>query len=110
MSQPEYLLKHILICSGESCEPYGSKNLRKALKQELRDRDLRQIFREGECSCIGLCRKGVNAVIWPEGTYLSGLTEEDVPRLVDYIEGKGARLADCERRATEKIILKKESP
>lgn len=110
MSQPEYLLKHILICNDDSCADYGAKDVRKALKSELRERDIRQIYREGECSCIGLCRKGVNVVIWPEGTYLAGVTEKDVPRLVDYLQGKGPRLDECERRASEKIILKKESP
>ena len=45
-------------------------------------------------------------MIWPEGTYLAGLTEEDVPRLVDYLEGKGPRLTDLEQQANEKIEIK----
>jgi hypothetical protein len=49
----------------------------------------------------------VNAVIWPEGTYLSGITVADVGRLVDYLEGRGPRLADLEARAAEKIAQRK---
>ena len=104
-----YLQKHILICTDESsCGGQHGARVRKELKHELRARDLRHIYRDGECSCLGLCRKGVNAVIWPEGTYLAGLTEDDIPRLVDYLEGKGARLTDLEALGAEKIELKKQ--
>jgi NADH:ubiquinone oxidoreductase subunit E len=107
MSNFDYLQKHILVCSGESCGPQGGEAVRDALKQELRARGLRKLYRDGQCSCMGLCRDGVNAVIWPEGTYLAGLTADDVPRLVDYLEGKGPRLEDREAKAREKIAIKK---
>jgi len=102
-----YLQKHVLVCSGESCGPQGGAAVRAALKKLLRERNLRQLYRDGECTCMGLCRDGVNAVIWPEGTYLSGLTEADVPRLVDYLDGKGPRLSDLEARAFEKSAIKR---
>ncbi|HLX65140.1 MAG TPA: (2Fe-2S) ferredoxin domain-containing protein [Planctomycetota bacterium] len=102
-----YLFKHILVCAGESCGPQGGADVRSALKAELRARSIRQLYRDGECSCLGLCREGVNAVIWPEGRYLSGVIVADVPRLVDFLEGKGPALADLEARAAEKIAAKK---
>ena len=101
-----YLQKHVLICAGESCGPQGGQAVREALKAELKARDLRTRVRDGQCTCLGLCRKGVNGVIWPEGTWLSGLTVADVPRLADYLEGKGPRLEDLEARAAEKIKLR----
>jgi (2Fe-2S) ferredoxin len=105
-SEP-YLKKHVLICIGDSCGAKKGAKIRSALKDELRERDIRQFYRDGECTCIGLCRDGVNAVIWPEGTYLADVTTSDVPRLVDYLEGKGPRLADLETNAAEKIEHKK---
>jgi NADH:ubiquinone oxidoreductase subunit E len=102
-----YLQKHVLVCIGESCGPQGGAAVRDALKKELRARDLRKLYRDGECTCMGLCREGVNGVIWPEGTYLAGLTVADVPRLVDYLAGKGPRLSDLEEKAKVKIELKK---
>ena len=101
-----YLLKHVLVCGGESCGPQGGAAVREALKNELRARGIRKMYRDGQCTCLGLCREGVNAVIWPEGTYLAGLTVQDIPRLVDYLEGKGPRLAELETRAKEKIAIK----
>ena len=103
----DYLQKHVLVCAGESCGPQGGAAVRDALKQELRKRNLRKLYRDGECTCMGLCREGVNAVIWPEGTYLAGLTIADVPRLVDYLDGKGPALQELETRAMEKIAIKK---
>ena len=106
-SEP-YLKKHILVCTDpDSCGPQGGVAVREALKKELRSRGLRKLYRDGTCSCMGLCRQGVNSVIWPEGIYLSGLTVADVPRLVDFLEGKGPPLKDLEARAEEKIALKR---
>ena len=111
MSEPSeqkqpYLQKHVLVCTGDSCGPQGGAEVRDALKQALRDRGLRKLYRDGECTCMGLCRDGVNAVIWPEGTYLAGLTVADVPRLVDYLAAGTPPLQDLEARAAEKIALK----
>ena len=103
MAEMKYLQKHVLVCIGKSCGPQGGEKVRDALKEELRERGIRKLYRDGECTCMGLCKDGVNAVIWPEGTYLAGLTKDDVPRLVDYLEGKGPRLADLEEHAKEKI-------
>jgi NADH:ubiquinone oxidoreductase subunit E len=101
-----YLQKHILVCAGKSCGKQGGAKVRDALKDELREREIRDQFRDGECTCIGLCGDGVNAVIWPEGTYLAGLTKADVPRLVDYLQGHGPPLKDLEICAAEKIAKK----
>jgi NADH:ubiquinone oxidoreductase subunit E len=102
-----YLEKHILVCTDhDSCGEQGAEDIRSALKSELKRRGLRKRFRDGECSCMGLCLGGVNAVIWPEGTYLAGVTEDDIPRLVDYLEGSGPRLKDLEEAAQEKIDIK----
>lgn len=106
-AETPYLLKHVLVCAGKSCGPQAGHEVREALKAELRARGLRQLYRDAQCSCLGLCLEGVNAVIWPEGLYLSGLTVADVPRLVDYLAGIGPRLEDLESCARAKIALKR---
>lgn len=105
-----YLEKHVLVCAGSSCGPQDGEAVRQALKAELKARGLRRRVRDSQCTCLGLCREGVNAVIWPEGTYLSGLTVEDVPSLVDYLEGKGPPLTEREALAREKIALRLTEP
>jgi len=105
-SSQNYLRKHVLICTVDSCADYGAEGVRDALKAELKERGLRLRIRDGACSCLGLCMKGVNAVIWPEGTWLSGLKKSDVPRLVDFLQGTGEPLTDREELANKKIAIK----
>ncbi len=38
--------------------------------------------------CLGLCKHGPNAVVYPGGTWYLGLTEGDVPEIVErHLEG-----------------------
>ena len=107
----KYLENHFLICTDESsCAGYGAMDIKLALKDELKARGLRLRNRDGGCSCMGLCLKGVNAVVWPQGKWLAGLTLADVPRLADYLEGKSADLSDLESTAADKIRVKLQSP
>ena len=109
-SPTSYLQKHILVCTGKSCGPQDGEAVRDALKKELRARDIRKLYRDGACTCMGLCGTGVNAVIWPEGTYLAGLTDDDAPALADYLQSgeKTPRLLELEAQAKEKIAIKLE--
>jgi len=101
-----YLLKHILVCAANRAGRRGRGGACGA-ESRIACAECRQLYRDGECSCLGLCREGVNAVVWPDGRYFSGVTVADVPRLVDFIEGKGPAPADLEARAAEKIAIKK---
>ena len=38
--------------------------------------------------CLGLCRHGPNAVVYPGGTWYVGLAQRDVPEIVErHLEG-----------------------
>lgn len=107
----KYLDNHILICTdASSCGLFGAAGIKDALKDELKIRGLRLRNRDGACSCMGLCLKGANAVIWPEGKWLAGLELSDVPRLADYLQGKQADLSDLEAAADDKIRVKLQNP
>jgi NADH:ubiquinone oxidoreductase subunit E len=81
--------KHIFVCGGKSCRKRQGRVLRKALKRELKTRNEKKIARVIQCSCLGLCSDGANVVVHPGGTCMVNLTLGDVPRLVDFLEGKG---------------------
>lgn len=79
---------HVLICSSGDCKKRGSKNVRKALKDELRERGMVGDVRVDSVGCLGLCKHGPNAVVYPEGTWYLGLTKGDVPEVVErHLEG-----------------------
>jgi (2Fe-2S) ferredoxin len=54
-----------------------------ALKAEVRARGLTGRVRACRSGCLDLCEQGPNAVLYPEGTWFSGLRPEDAPRLAD---------------------------
>ena len=79
---------HVLVCGGGDCKKRGSKEVRKALKAELRERGMVGDVRIDSTGCLGLCKHGPNAVVYPGGTWYLGLTERDVPEIVErHLEG-----------------------
>jgi (2Fe-2S) ferredoxin len=79
---------HVLICGSGDCKKRGSKEVRKALKEELRGRSMMGDVRVDSVGCLGLCKHGPNAVVYPGGTWYLGLTERDMPEIVGrHLEG-----------------------
>lgn len=74
---------HVLICKGGDCKKRGSKDIRKALKSELRAEGMNQDVRVDCVDCLGLCKHGPNAIVYPGGTWYLGLIEADVPEIVE---------------------------
>lgn len=77
---------HVLVCKSGDCKKRGSKNVRKALKDELRSEGINQDVRVDEVDCLGFCKHGPNVVVYhgakPGGTWYLGLAEDDVPEVV----------------------------
>jgi (2Fe-2S) ferredoxin len=79
---------HVLVCGGVDCKKRGSKDVRKALKEELRERGMVGDVRVDSVGCLGLCKHGPNAVVYPRGTWYLGLTRSDVREVVGrHLEG-----------------------
>ena len=79
---------HVLLCSGGDCKKRGSKKVRKALKEGLRERGMVGDVRVDLVGCLGLCKHGPNAVVYPGGTWYLGLTDRDMPEIVErHLEG-----------------------
>jgi (2Fe-2S) ferredoxin len=73
----------VLVCKGGDCKKRGSKGVRKALKGELRSAGMNRDVRVDSVECLGLCKHGPNAVVYPGGTWYLGLAEGDVPEIVE---------------------------
>ena len=79
---------HVLICSGGDCKKRGSKDVRKVLKDELRERGMAGDVRIDSVDCLGLCKHGPNVVVYPARTWYLGLETGDVPEVVErHLEG-----------------------
>ena len=100
---------HVLICGGTGCTSSGSLAVRKALETELEAQGLTEEIKIVTTGCFGLCALGPVMIVYPEGTFYSCVTAEDVPEIVSEHLLKGRivdRLvhhemkADAENRVT----------
>jgi (2Fe-2S) ferredoxin len=94
---------HVLVCSGGDCSKKGGKDLKKALKSELRAEGLNRDVRVDSVGCLGLCKHGPNAVVYPEGTWYLGLKDKAVPEVVrgHLKDGEPVERLAAERRSRQ---------
>jgi len=80
---------HVFVCQAEkpewapSCMGKGGKRVLKALRSELESRGMSSEVQVTNCGCLGLCERGPVMIVYPEGAWYGGVTEEDVPLLVE---------------------------
>jgi len=74
---------HVLVCKGGDCKKRGSKDVQKALKDELRAGGMNRDVRVDSVECLGLCKHGPNAIVYPSGTWYLGLIDADAPEIVE---------------------------
>lgn len=72
----------VLVCGGGDCKKRGAKDVRKALKDELRSEGMIGDVRVDSVGCLGLCKHGPNVIVHPGGTWYLGLVGGDVPEIV----------------------------
>lgn len=74
---------HVLICAGTGCTSSGSAAVKAALEKELVLKDLDKEIKIVQTGCFGLCALGPIMIVYPEGTFYSRVTPEDVPEIVE---------------------------
>jgi (2Fe-2S) ferredoxin/SAM-dependent methyltransferase len=85
-----------------SCTARGSGAVIEALRREIAAQGLSGAVQLTTCGSLGLCERGPNLVVYPEGYWYSGVRPEDVPEIVREHFGNGrpvARLASGEPAA-----------
>ena len=84
---------HVLICGGTGCTSSGSVTLRDRLAEELKAKGLEDEIKIVMTGCFGLCALGPIMIVYPEGTFYSRVTIDDIPEIVDEHLMKG-RIVD----------------
>ena len=80
---------HILICGGTGCSSSGSIKLKEKLEAELKAKGLDEEIKIVMTGCFGLCALGPIMIVYPEGTFYSRVTAEDIPEIVSEHLEKG---------------------
>jgi len=64
------------------CSARGAGRTIEALRREIAARGLRDEVQITACGSLGLCERGPNLIVYPQGVWYSGVRPEDVPELV----------------------------
>jgi (2Fe-2S) ferredoxin len=79
----------IFVCVNErpdgeaSCGPRGAGAIRERLKAEVKARGLKGRVRVSQAGCMDLCALGPNVMVFPDGIWYQGVTEQDVPAIIE---------------------------
>jgi (2Fe-2S) ferredoxin len=86
--------RHVFLCTGPSCcTPEVGLAAWEALKGQIKEHQLaagpNACYRT-KVGCLRICCHGPTVVVYPEGTWYSGMTAERIPRFVreHLIEGR----------------------
>jgi len=79
----QHIRAHVLVCAGTGCKSAGSKEVELAFQREIKAQGLADEVMVVETGCHGFCEYGPLVIVYPEGTFYSRVTAEDVPELVE---------------------------
>ena len=78
-----FVRAHVLVCTGTGCSSAGADGIISAFEEQLKKNGLDEEVRVVKTGCLGLCAKGPNVVVYPEGVYYNYVSAEDVPEIVE---------------------------
>ena len=73
---------HVLICGGTGCTSSGSAKVYAKFESELKANGLEEEIKLVQTGCFGLCALGPVVIVYPEGTFYSRVTEDDIAEIV----------------------------
>ena len=73
---------HVLICGGTGCTSSGSTAVHDKFVSELAAHGLENEIKLVQTGCFGLCALGPVVIVYPEGTFYSRVTADDIPEIV----------------------------
>ena len=97
---------HVLICGGTGCTSSGSQTLQAAFNKNIADFGLEEEVKLVQTGCFGLCALGPIVIIYPDGTFYSRVTEEDVKEIVEehLLKGRIVERLVYRDQDTDKIV------
>ena len=78
----DFYRSHVLICGGTGCQSSGSATLMSHLEEKLVEMKLEKEIKPIRTGCFGLCEAGPVVIVYPEGTFYSHVTKDDVDEII----------------------------
>ena len=90
----EFVRSHILVCAGTGCSAAKSMEIIERFEEHLSRHALEKEAKVIRTGCFGLCELGPIVVVYPEGSFYSRVTPDDVKRIVEEHILKGRIVKD----------------
>ena len=96
----------VLVCGGTGCTSSGSAKVIDALKAELEKNGLTEEVQVIKTGCFGLCAVGPIMIVYPEGSFYSGVQAENIPEIVTehLLKGRPVKRLLYKETVTEDMI------
>ena len=94
----------VLVCGGTGCTSSGSRAIQEEFVSQIEKNDLENEVKIVQTGCFGLCSLGPVVIVYPDGTFYSRVTVENVKEIVEEHLLKGRiveRLVYNDRAVTE---------
>ncbi len=75
--------RHVLVCGGTGCTSSDSAAIIAKLEEELKKNGLEKEIRVVKTGCFGLCALGPIMIVYPEGSFYSMVTPDQIPEIVE---------------------------
>ena len=72
----------VLICGGTGCTSSGSQQIQDRFEAEIAKNQLQDEIKLVRTGCFGLCELGPVVIVYPDGTFYSRVTVDDVEEIV----------------------------
>ena len=82
----------VLICGGTGCTSSGSQQIQDTFEKEIEAAGLSDEIKIVRTGCFGLCELGPVVIVYPDGTFYSRVSADDVPEIVSEHLLKGRRV------------------
>ena len=82
----------VLICGGTGCTSSGSQQIQDAFQASIEANGLQDEIKLVRTGCFGLCELGPVVIVYPDGTFYSRVTVDDVEEIVTEHLLKGRRV------------------
>ena len=74
---------HVLICGGTGCTSSNSQAVQQAFHSNIDSYGLAEEVKVVQTGCFGLCALGPVVIVYPDGTFYSRVTPDDVKEIVE---------------------------
>ncbi len=73
----------VLVCGGTGCTSSGSNKIQEAFTENIAAFGLQDEVKLVQTGCFGLCALGPVVIVYPDGTFYSRVTTDDVKEIVE---------------------------